>query len=90
MTSRRSFIAASMAVPMIVTLEPKRAAALQSPPPEPRHEQVEQSTEPSSGKEPGGVLAFTGAPLAEESRYGLAAVIAGVVTVWAAKSEGAS
>ncbi len=74
---------------MIVTLEPKHAAELHSPPPVPRHEVARaeaESTVPNKS-EPGGVLAFTGAPLAEESRYGFAAIIAGVVTVWAAKGE---
>ena len=87
MTSRRSFMAASLAVPMIVTLEPNRGVELHSPPPVPRHEQIEQSSEPSSNAKDDGVLAFTGVPLAEESRYGLAAVIAGVATVWAAKGK---
>ncbi len=92
MTSRRAFIAggvgvgvAAWVVPEILTMQPADAASLQSPPPVPRHEQItETSSAPSSG-EPGGVLAFTGAPVEQEAVLAAALVGAGLITRWVAK-----
>ena len=79
MTSRRDFMAASLAVPMIVTLEPSKAVDLHSPPPTPNG-QVS-----TTSKKEGGVLAFTGQPLDKQAVTGLAIIAGGIVAMWVAK-----
>ncbi len=83
--SRRSFLAAGLAVPAIITLEPSRAAELHSPPPEPHGGQINRDN--AENPDNGGVLAFTGQPLDKQTITGLAAIAVGSVILWVAKGE---
>ena len=74
--------AAAWVAPEILTLEPAHAAELHSPPPQPHHE-----TETSSGPEPAGTLAFTGAPIEQETIAGAIIIGAGMVAHWVARGE---
>lgn len=85
MTDRRTFLAASLVAPAIVTLHRSQMSAVTSPPPVPRHERETSSSVPTG--EPDGVLAFTGRPIDKEVEVGLAAIAVGVVTAWAALKD---
>ncbi len=92
MTSRRGFIAGGVGVgvvawvvPEILTMQPASADTLHSPPPVPRHEQEATASSPQSPGTGGGVLAFTGAPVEQETVLAAALVGAGLISRWVAK-----
>ncbi len=92
MTDRRTFIAgtvgagiAAWAVPEILTMHPADAATLHSPPPKPAHETPPAETTGGGGSGPGGTLAFTGAPIDQETALAAAVIGAGLIVRWVAK-----